>query len=267
MPRRREVTIDGLQFAWERDGTPSAARMAERPRPMAYEVGRVLLTLEQAATGADERGADVREGALPAPSTVEVSQLAAISETEARAALRELLLTGCVARQRVKLGRQRDFARWAHGFHLAPAREERGPGRRARLTQLALIVEPSVPCGDLLDVLLRRNCLLPAQVVSPWEARRLLGRLGFELVVLDADAASPVGTGPLLEAMHAAGCGAMLWLTPRAAASTAGGYWRHPSATLSRPFTPQAFDAALSSIGIGSFDPLAHPREIEEIGV
>lgn len=271
MPRRREVTIEGLPFVWGSDGSPGGARMNERPRPMAYEIGRVLLTLEQAANALDERRTDGqagdREAESLAPSTAEVSQLAAVSETEARAALRELLLTGCVVRQRVKLGRQRDFARWAHGFHLAPVREERGPGRRPRLAQLALIVEQSVPCGDLLDVLLRRNGLLAAQVVSPWEARRLLGRLGFELVVLESEAPQPVGTGPLVEAIHAAGCGTLLWLTPPGAVSTQGGYWRHPSATLARPFTPAAFEEALARLGIGSFDPLAHPHEIEEIGV
>lgn len=288
MPRRREVTLEGLGFAWGADGAPSGARMAERPRPMAYELGRVVLTLEAAASAAQEQAARprmphvshaahvVRGAEAPAPSTAEVSQLAAVAETEARAALRELLLTGCVVRQRVKLGRQRDFARWAHGFQLAPTRDERGPGRRARLTPLALVIEPSLPCGDLLDVLLRRAGVLPVQVVSAQEARRLLGRLGFELVVVESEAAQPVGMGPLVEAVHAAGCGAILWLTPPGAASAPRAFWRHPAVTLPRPFSPDAFAGALAGLGTGTFDPLAHPheidpeidpQEIEEIGV
>ena len=218
MPRRREVTLEGLRFAWSEDGSPTGARMADRPRPMAYEMGRVLLTLARAADPADHRDLfrdqRAQTDVAAAPSTAEVSQLAEMPETEARAALRELLLTGCVVRQRVKLGRQRDFARWAHGFQLASERDERGPGRRPRLTQLALIIAPSVPCGDLLDVLLRQNGMLPAQVVTAAEAHCLLGRMGFELVVLESDAAQAAGAGPLAEAIHAAGCGAILWITP-----------------------------------------------------
>jgi hypothetical protein len=290
MPRRREVTVEGLDFAWNADGSVASERGAALSRPMAHELGRVMLALTAARELADARAPRAPKDAPAALTTLDIAHQTGLSEREARAALRELLPTGCIVRFRVRFGRQRDYARWAHGFQLAPERDVRGPGRRPRLSQMALVVEPSVVCGDLIDVLMRRTGVLAVQARSGADAQRLLRRFGFEVVLADADAASEApGLAALTRLARAAGCGPLLLLersglplsypitgsarlvaADRGAAATdrlarvAG----HPAA-LRKPFTPEGFEAVLQRLlGLG-VPPPAHEMSAaaELIGV
>lgn len=249
MPRRREITVDCLNIQWGADGTITSARVTNRTRPLAYEFGRVLLTL---AGAAQRLATSPSAGMEPAsaPSSMEVAALAQVSEREARAVLHDLLPSGCVLREHVRLARQRACARWAHGFRLAPEREIRGPGRRPRLSQLALLIEPSVPCGDLVDVVLRRCGLLTVQAVDTDEAMRLLGCIGFELVLADDGAVASLGWEGLARATCVAACGPLVALTTRPQLD-------HRSvprarATLRKPFTPEALEAIVSRHVAGS---------------
>lgn len=251
MPRRKDVTLDTLHFEWGADGNIASARQSARSRPMPYELGRVLLALAQAGSQRNAGEPD-RHGA-PAPSTSEVGRLAQLTERETRAALRDLFPTSCIKQQRVRLGRQRDFARWAQGFELAPQRELWGPGRRPRLCQLALLVEPNKACGDLLDVILRRIGVLAVQVVTVEEALRLLKHIGFDLVVLDAEmAAAPAELSALMRASHAAACGPAVLLSMPGAQLDLPAHGRYIRAQLTKPFTPQAFESTVSGLGIGT---------------
>jgi CheY-like chemotaxis protein len=250
MPRRKEVTVDCLNFQWNPDGSVASSRQSTRIRPMAAELGRVLLALarESGAAAGGSAGPDT----LP-PSTAEVGRLVHLSERETRAALRDLLPTGTIAQQRVRLGRQRDFARWAHGFELAPVREMRGPGRRPRLCQIALLLEPNEACGDLLDVLLRGVGMLAVQVTTVQDALCLLNRIGFDLVVLDASAATtPPGLSTLMHAIHAAACGPIILTRGPGAPGDVASYAHAVRALLAKPFTPREFDATLSKLRVGT---------------
>jgi hypothetical protein len=249
VPRRKEMTLSSLRFEWGPNGTVASPRQEARSRPMAYELGRALLALETAAR--PHRAAHVSGDMASSLPIVEIARGAGLSEHDARAALHDLLPTGCIVRRRVRLGRQRDFARWAHGFQLAPEREVHGPGRRPRLAELALVVESSLPCGDLLDVLLRRSGMLSAQAVTIEEALRLLACIGFDLVVLDDACATELShMQSLASATQRAGCGPMMLLS----AAGAGRQPYYPAQTrlvLAKPFAPRQFVDAISGMGVG----------------
>jgi CheY-like chemotaxis protein len=250
MPRRREMTLDCLKFEWDPSGAAASARAETMTRPMAYEIGRVLLTLLEPGAG---------EGGRNAPSVATIASRASLSEHDARAAVHDLQPTGVVIRQRERRGRTSADARWARGYELAPRGDVRGPGRRPRLVKLALLLDPDLPCGDLMDVLLRRVGVLAVQVTSPSEAVRLLEHIGFDLILVDsmAGAESP-GPSALARATRAAACDhAVLLRRPDAPADL-----DHQAVgchvTLSKPFSVREFDSVLGWVGLGSM--VALPR-------
>lgn len=247
MPRRREMTLDCLKFEWDPAGTAASARTEVLTRPMAFEIARVLLLLAGARRERQEAHA-----AAP-PTVTAIAGRAGLSEHDARAAIHDLLPTGCVVRQRDRVGRQNADARWARGFELAPRDDIRGPGRRPRLVKLALVIEPSLACGDLLDVLLRRAGVLAVQVTTGEEAVRLLEQIGFDLVVVDsAAAASGPGAGALARAIRGASCDHTLLLRRAGAPADLDHRAIGGQATLAKPFGVREFDDALERLNIGA---------------
>jgi hypothetical protein len=239
MPRKPQVTLDLLQFKWRADGTTETPRHQPSLRPMAYEIGRLLLALAEADT----------------PLTIaDLAQRTDIDECLVRSGMRDLLETGCLTRARQPRRRAQDIpSRWGHGYELGPEREVRGLGRRPRLVQLALLIEEDLSCGDYVDVLLRDAGILSAQVVHPGEAHRLLARLGFDLVVADAASCLP-SPGPqrLAAAVRSAGCISSLLLGSRKDAFPELARTFDAHTTLHKPFTPQLFAQTLAHLGLGT---------------
>ncbi len=134
MPSTRELTIKHISAQWDQEGGVVSRRSAKRRRPLAYELGRVLLALAGAETGTDE---DRRPGALAAG---DLACQAGLSDHERGVALRVLQARGCVVRERIPSGTPgTEGTAWrrAYGFHLAPASALRGRGRmKVAVTQV-----------------------------------------------------------------------------------------------------------------------------------
>ncbi len=121
------------------------------------------------------------------------------------------------------------------------------------MSHLALLLEPSVTCGDLLDVLLRRAGVVAVQALSTLEARSLLARVGFDVVVADAGtAAEPPGSAALARAAHMAGSGPLLALTDRHMVDEDEMRALDASAVVYKPFTPRGFEAVVAHLDVGS---------------
>jgi hypothetical protein len=152
MPAGREMQIKHVFVQWDKNGTVVSPRSARRNRPMAYELGLVLLALADAVVSVSTR--DPKGGALAVDAVASQTQL---SEHVVGTVLRTLHTLGCLVRDRSHSAATAGMARrWVDGFLLAPASALRGRGRRPPVAPRALLVEPSVACGDLLDVVLRQ---------------------------------------------------------------------------------------------------------------
>jgi CheY-like chemotaxis protein len=257
MPRRRDITVDCLHIEWDADGAIVSRRVDQRPRPLGYEFGRTLLALAAAPGRAEGGRGSLRAADEAAFPIAEVARLAELTEHETRASLHDLLPTGCLVREPVRLGRRREYAPRSFGFRLAPIHDMRGPARRPRLRPIALVLEPSAACGDLIDILLRRVGLLAVQALDVSEALRLLSWIGFELVVADARAAaeSP-GYAALARAVRAAGCGPLLATTDAHVRDEQDVRALGPRAAVEKPFAPAAFEAAVTRLGVGTASPV-----------
>jgi hypothetical protein len=213
---------------------------------MAHEIGRVLLLL------GDARRAGNATYAGASPTVAAIAGRAGLSEHDTRAAINDLLPTGCIVRQRDRVGRKCADARWARGFELGPRDDVRGPGRRPRLVKLALLIEPSLACGDLMDVLLRRTGVLAMQATNGEEAARLLEHIGFDLVVVESSIAGSHDGGALGCAMRVAGCDHTLLLRRQDARTDCDSQAVSGHLTLAKPFSTREFDAALERLSIGT---------------
>lgn len=248
MPRRPEMTLGRLKFTWDPMGTAASARAAVLTRPMGREIARVLLPLVDGRSSGD--------GVSPTVATL--AGHAGLSAQVVRAAVHDLLATGCVIHQRERRGRRSDEARWARGVELAPRGTTRGPGRRPRLVPLALLIEPDLACGDLMDVLLRRAGVLAVQATNGDEAVRLLAEIGFDLVLVDSSSAmSHPGAGALARAIRTAACGHTVLLRRRDAPVALDHRAVGLGVTLGKPFSIREFDAAIEQMSLGAMTALA----------
>jgi DNA-binding response OmpR family regulator len=123
--------------------------------------------------------------------------------------------------------------------------------------KVALLVEPDLACGDLMDVLLREASVLAVQVTSVPEALCLLNAIGFDLVMADSSiAANKLDGDARGSAIRAAACDHVILLrrpdAPAELPQRSLGF----QLALSKPFSEREFGAILSYVGLAGVEAL-----------
>lgn len=172
-------------------------------------MGAVLLTVGRERNAAQEERPVSGRGITVAALAQELG----VPEAWARTCATRLASTGCLREVYASVLR-RESLRRVRAYHLPPANEERGPGRKPRWHPVALIVEPDATATNHVAHQLRTYGCLPLAVATSVDALALLDHLAFEMVVLPtATASTGLSDAEIIsirQAAREAACGSVL---------------------------------------------------------